>query len=426
MNTQWNALLLLPSKIKSSVFYGWVVVSASLVISALFFGTRYSFGVFFKSIANEFDLTRTGTSIIFSIYMVLCPIFAILGGWALDKYGPRVVVFLMGLFTSLSLLLTSQTNYSWQLFVVYSLILAIGTGPAYSVLMSTTTRWFHKKRGLALGITGSGGGLGTMIMAPLAAHLIGSFDWRTAYAVLALIVGLGILPSSLLLRKDPAEIGLLCDGSKLTPNKTVVPNSKDDANTLSLSLAEAFKARSFWFLWIVWLSFALCLHLVLTHIVPYVTDAGISATEAALVLGLINIMSIPGRLLMGGISDRIGRKVSAIICALLQIGAMMWLAWARKLWAFYFFAAVYGFAFGGFDIPVTALIGDIFGLYSLGAIMGVLDVGWGIGAAIGPALGGLIFDLTASYSSAIFIGALAMVVASLFVGLTKQEISKSI
>jgi len=160
--------------------------------------------------------------------------------------------------------------------------------------------------------------------------------------------------------------------------------------------------------------------------VSYVTDAGISATKAALVLGFMSSISIPGRLLVGGVSDKIGRKVSAIICALLQIGAMIWLAWAKELWMFYLFAAVYGFAFGGFDIPITALIGDIFGLHSLGAIMGVLVVGWGIGAAIGPAVGGLIFDATESYFTAIIIGASAMMVATLFDALTKQEISKGI
>ena len=136
------------------------------------------------------------TSSIFSTYMVLCPVFAILGGRVLDRYGPRLLVLLMGGFTGLSLLLTGRANSSWQLFLAYSVIFAIGTGPGYSVLMSTTSRWFEKKRGLALAITASGGGLGTIVLAPFAAYLIGSFDWRTAFAVLGLLVGLGIAPLS--------------------------------------------------------------------------------------------------------------------------------------------------------------------------------------------------------------------------------------
>jgi MFS family permease len=416
----------LPSKTKGRLFYGWIVVGSSFIIFALIFGTRYCFGVFFKSLGNEFGLTRTATSIIFSMYMMLCPVFAIVAGWVLDRYGPRAIVFSMGFFGGLSLLLTSQATSSWQLFVTYSVIFAIGTGPTYSVLMSTVSRWFEKKRGLALGITGSGGGVGTIVLALCAAYLIAKFDWRTAYIVLGLIVGLGIIPLSVLVKKDPAEIGIFPDGVNIPAGRQVVMNGEDTSDTGSLTVAQAFGTRDFWFLGIVWLSFSLCLHLVLTHIVPYGTDVGISATEAAVILGLIGSISIPGRLVIGGVSDRIGRKASALICAMLQIGAMIWLTWARELWMFYLFAIVYGFAFGGFDILVTALIGDIFGLHSLGTIMGMLVVGWGIGAAFGPAVGGLIFDVFQNYFMAFMIGALAMMVAASFIALTKKEIGKSV
>jgi len=90
------------SKTNGRLFYGWIVVTASFVIFALILGSRYCFGVFFKSIGNEFNLTRMATSSIFSIYMVLCPVFAMIGGRVLDRYGPRLVVFSMSVFTGLS------------------------------------------------------------------------------------------------------------------------------------------------------------------------------------------------------------------------------------------------------------------------------------------------------------------------------------
>ena len=91
---------------------------------------------------------------------------------------------------------------------------------------------------------------------------------------------------------------------------------------------------------------------------------------------------------------------------------------------FYVFSIVYGFALGGFDVPITALIGDIFGVQSLGEIMGVLVIGWGLGAAIGPAVGGLIFDATENYIMAFMIGALAMIVATLFIASIRHRIIK--
>ena len=237
-------------------------------------------------------------------------------------------------------------------------------------------------------------------------------------------MGLGIAPLSMLLKKDPAEIGLLPDGDGILPDITKAANIENNSHTGSVNLTQALRTRNFWFLGIVWLSFSFCLHLVFTHIVPYITDTSVSAAEAAIVLGLIGSLSIPGRLMMGVVSDRTGRKTSAMICGLLQIGAMVWMAWAREVWMFYLFAIVYGFASGGFDIPVTALIGDIFGVQSLGEIMGVLIIGWGLGAAIGPAVGGFIFDVTENYFVAFMIGALSMMVATSCVTIIKHEISE--
>ncbi|MFC1995261.1 MFS transporter [Chloroflexota bacterium] len=414
-----------PSRPRDKLFYGWVIIATCFIINALAFGTRYSFGVFFKSIEGEFSLNRVATSGIFSVYMVLASAFEVLGGWALDRFGPRIVVLLMGLFIGLSLLLTSQTTCAWQLFITYSLLLAIGTGPSYTVAMATISRWFDKKRGVALGIAGAGIGLGTLVMAPLATYLIANFEWRVSYIVIGLITGLILISLSRLMRRDPGVIGVLPDGLKPDSTKIEIENDQGATQSVSFSLLQALRTRSFWFFGSVWLMWGLCLHLVLTHVIPHATDMGISATKAAVILSLIGGISIPGRLIMGVVSDRIGRKVSAAICALLQAGAMVWLIGAQDLWMFYLFALVYGLGYGGFDPPTLALIGDIFGLRHIGVIMGAMFVGWGIGAAIGPALGGFLFDISNNYSIAFIIGSASMLAAALLVVLIKPVTQKN-
>ena len=142
-------------------FYGWVVVASFLIIGTTLFGIRLTFGVFFKSIETQFDLSRTVTSAILSANLILGGACAILGGWALDRFGPKRVLSLMAIFTGLSLFLTGRTAAPWQLFLTYSLLLALGTGPAYVAVMSTVSRWFDKKRGLwcwALPARGTGWG----------------------------------------------------------------------------------------------------------------------------------------------------------------------------------------------------------------------------------------------------------------------------
>jgi MFS family permease len=171
----------------------------------------------------------------------------------------------------------------------------------------------------------------------------------------------------------------------------------------------------------MWLFFGFDLLLVLTHIVPHATDLGFSAGEAATVLSLMGGMSIVGKVLMGKVSDSISRKTAAIACSLLQGGATIWLIWSQDLWMFYLFAAAFGFAYGGIVPVVAALTSDIFGLRNIGTIIGVLNVGWGLGAAIGPAIGGFIFDVRDSYFIAFLLGGTAMLIAAMLISLVRAE-----
>jgi len=295
----------------------------------------------------------------------------------------------------------------------------MGTGPLYVVPMSAVSRWFDKKRGLALGLSSLGIGLGMVIMAPFATYLITNFDWHTAYLIIGLIAWLVVVPLSRLLRKDPCEIGALPDGLK--SYRQEVKSKESNIQLINSSLWQVLRTRSFWLLVSTWFLFASCLFLVLTHLVPHVTDIGFSAGEAAVVLSLIGIASIPGRLVMGIVSDRVGRKSAIIICTLLESGAMIWLIWAQDLWMFFLFALIFGFAYSGFGSSMAAIIGDTFGLRQIGTIFGLLEVGFGVGAAIGPAIGGLIFDISHSYTIAFLIGAVVMLAVTLLLTLIRQE-----
>jgi len=408
--------------IKDKLFYGWVVVIASFIIILIVLGIRFSFGVFFKSLANEFGLTRAETSGVYSAYMLLCAVFAIVSGWAVDKFSPRILIGFMGLFTGLSLILTSQAHSLWQLFVVYSLLLAVGTGGVYGVNTSTVIRWFHNKRGVAIGLTTSGMGLGTLMMAPFAAYLIATLGWRMSFIVMGMIAWGLIIPMALLLRKEPSEMGLLPYGAESNGTKIGGSNGvQGSTRPTGFSLSHAFQTRNFWCLGFAWLLSPLCMYMVMTHIVPHGTDVGISAMEAATILSLIGAMNIPGRLLMGRISDSLGRKATAVTCPLFLAGAIISLIYSKDLWMFYLFAVVFGFFFGGLSTVTTAMIGDTFGLRSIGIIMGTFSAGWALGAAMGPFIGGLVYDISNSYSVAFSICAAAMIMVTLLLALTKQE-----
>ncbi|MFC1904111.1 MFS transporter [Chloroflexota bacterium] len=407
------------SRLKDKLYYGWVVVVILFISGITIWGVRNSFGVFFKSIESDFGLTRALTSAVFSTQMLFGGIFSVLSGWAFDRYGPRIILLLMGLSAGFGLLLTSQASSSWQLFLTYSLLLAMGTGPIWIVPMSTVSRWFDKRRGLAMGIATLGVGLGPMIMAPFATYLITNFDWRVAFIALGVIIWLVVIPLSRFLKRDPSEIGTLSHGVK-----SYSGDASAKADTLQpggLSLSQAFRTRSFWLIIFSFFLFASNFALVLTHLVPHVTDTGFSAAQGATVLSISGGAAVVGRILMGIVSDRFGRRLTVMVCMLLNASAMTLLLWTSDLWMFYLFAIVYGYAWGGSGPCMAALVGDTFGVGKIGSILGLMDAGFSVGAAIGPVMGGLIFDVSHSYFVAFSYGVAAMLMVTLLISLVRRE-----
>jgi MFS transporter, OFA family, oxalate/formate antiporter len=394
---------------RNKIFYGWIVILACFSINAVIHGIRYSFGVFFKSLSGEFVLSRTATAGISSVYWVLCAVFGLVGGILMDKAGPRKIMFPMGLITALSLIATSQAAAGWQLYFTYSLILSAGTGAVYSVLMTTAQRWFHKRRGTAVGIVSSGVGVGTLIMTPLTGWLIDRFTWRPTYLGLGIITGMIIVGFTFLLRRDPAGSGLQPDGIGETSASAV---SDGRAGAGGMNLSQAFRNRNYWLLAGVWILWSFSLMLIMTHLVPYMTDTGITMTTAALVSGLIGLISIPGRLSSGWISDHLGRKPTILIALILQAIALWLLAWSHQIWLFYIFAILFGLGYGGLDPVTIALIGDIFGVRNLGRITGTLTFFWALGACAGSTAGGLIYDSVHSYFPAFILIGVFLILAT--------------
>lgn len=387
---------------------------ASMVIVLISFGLRYSFGVFFNSLEAEFELSRAATSSLFSVYMLLACVVSIAGGWSLDKYGPKKVVLFMGMSTGLSLLLSSQASAAWQLYITYSVMQAFGTGALYTIANSTTSRWFVKKRGLAVGITSSAGGIGGVVLAPFSALLLLNFDWRISFIILGAVALIILIPSSRLLKRDPSEIGLLPDGIVTEVNSVRSLNVEPGSQQYGLTLSESCKTRQFWFIALIWLFVGMSSQMIITHLVPHIVDLDISAIDAAFVISLVSVGAILGRIIDGRLSDTVGRKPLAIVNGIIQIVALISLIFIRELWMFWVFALLFGYGWGGLGAQITLLVGDIFGLRSIGANMGTLTSSWNIGAAIGPAIGGLVFDITGNYSAAFAIAASGLLIATVF------------
>jgi MFS family permease len=401
------------------IFYGWKIVNSLFWMNAILMGSVFIFGVFFKSLETEFNMSRTTTSLIVSVYMIAMAGVAILAGWALDHYGPKRIVLIMAFLNGLGLLLTSQVFAAWQFFISYSLLLALGSGATYVVSMPLILRWFEQKRGLASGITMAGTGIGQVILAPLTTFFIVNFGWRAGFIALAMISWVIVIPLSFVLKSDPSEIGLLPDGRhsdygvKTSTEKVIVP-------PVGFSVISVFKTSSFWFIIILNFLMGVCVMMVSTHVVPHITDIGFSAVQAAAVISIMGIMAIVGNFFGGLITDRVGAKRTVIVTALVMAIVMAWLAHINSLWQIYLFAVIFGLAKGGIVPSAGILYGQAFKVTHISKIMGMIFSSWAIGAAIGPFIGGALFDLKGNYTLAFWVSAIAMVIGALMAILVKR------
>jgi MFS family permease len=380
-------------------YYGWVIVTVCSMSMAIAYGILYSYSVFFKPIAAQFNWDRATVSSIYSLAMVFRGAVTIPIGWMADRYGAMKLTAFCGVMMGVGLMLASRVTELWQFYIVYGLMVSTGLSGAYTIGSAVTSGWFQRKRGLALGLVAAGSGLGTLALVPLAQYLISVFNWSRAFAIIGAGAGFITIATAFLLKPAPPQKGKTGD--------SVV--SADRILSSNAGLRSAILSKHMLILVITFSLINFCIQLIMIHLVNYATDLGISSFQAAGFLGIIGIVSIIGRLFMGGASDRIGTYQSLIICGILLLASLIVLFFDTSPRGFYLFAVLFGFSYGG-EIPqLPMLIAQIFGIRSMAALMGIVVFIGTIGGALGPWVGGKVYDVTQNYHFAFAIAAAASV-----------------
>lgn len=373
------------------MFYGYVIVTAAFVIQVIAWGINNSFGVFFNPLLAEFGWLRATVSGAASLSFLVHGFVSIFMGGLNDRFGPRMIMSGCGVILGMGYVLMATVSAVWQLYLLFGVVVGVGLSGMDVLLLSTIARWFTKKRGTMSGIIKVGTGVGMVIMPLFMNWLIISYGWRSSFAVLGVMILVFILTLGQFLVRDPAKKGQLPDHE---PEPAI---GRQESVEQGLVLQEAVQTRQFWTVCAVYFIILVCVYTILMHIVQHAIDLGISASDAAAILAMIGGASIGGRLLVGMGSDRIGNRRALLICLSLLFAGLMWLHAAKTLWMFYVFAAVHGFAHGGFFALSSPLVAGLFGIRSHGVIFGFVIFSSTIGGAIGPVLAGHIFDVSGSY-----------------------------
>jgi MFS family permease len=373
------------------LFYGWFVVAAAFTVMMIGFGSAYTFSAFVESLQADFGASRGSVSLVFSLAGFLYFALGVVSGPLADRFGSRRLAVAGMILIGLGLALASVARSLTEVYIAYGLGVGLGVGASYVPAIGAVQRWFVKRRGFASGLAVSGIGVGTLVMPPLAAWLIDSGGWRSAYlilGILAAVVGTGM---ALLIENDPRDRGLAPDGD-------AVQAGASSAVSTGFTVREAVRSRQFIGLYVSCVICSFGVFVPFVHLVPYAIDHGVSKSTAVLLLGVIGIGSTAGRFFLGGLADRMGRRLALLTMYFGMAAALAIWAVATGVWALAAFAFAYGVFYGGWVAVLPAVVMDYFGGRNVSGIIGILYTSVGIGTLIGPSAAGFAFDLSHSYT----------------------------
>ena len=381
-------------------YYPWVVIGIAFLTVGVAFGTRNAFAVFLIAVIEEFHWSRGLASGALMLGSVVWTLAAPIIGILLDRFGPRVVLTGGSIIMAMGFVVSGLAHTVAEFYLGMGIFVGIGFAALPMTSQATfLSNWFIRKRGMAIGLSASGIGLGILFIVPATQWLIATFGWRAAFFVLAGLLVIVIAPLNYFFqRQKPEEMNLKPDFGD-SPSQASARHVKA-AGADGPSVNEALRTWRFWAFAFGVLAGAIPLHMVLIHQVAAVSDAGFSKELAALGLGFIGLFTAPAMIFMGLLADRIGRqRAYALGSASLMVGILllMLISDARQNWLFYLFPPFIAFGFSSRQSLYPTIAADLFHGKSFGAIIGAVALFIGAGAGIGPWLGGVIHDLTGSY-----------------------------
>ncbi len=385
-----------------SIFYGWFllpVAGLGLFLSGP--GQTYNISVFVDPIMEDTGWSRTLISSIYTAGSMSASVTMIIVGRLLDKYGARIMLSSVALLFGFALLYMGTIDKPLELYVGFTLLRTLGQGSLILIPTTLVSIWFVRLRGKATSLSTLGLSLSQAILPIFTLTLVMHFGWRSAWSLLALIVWISLIPTTLLIvRRSPESIGSVPDGISNTESNQFNPTSTLD-NESDWTVKEALSTRTFWLLLFAGSSQSLITTALIFHQVSIFATKGLDANLAALTITLMAIFSLLGNLFSGYLTDKFpNRYIMVISNALTLIGMILVLYISNPSHAL-IYGGLMGFGSGIYMNVTTVIWPNYFGRTHLGTIRGVATTSMVASAAMGPMPFGILFDITGSYSLSI-------------------------
>ncbi len=388
--------------------YGWVIVLVGASMTCIGMGALFTLPVFLQPISDDMGWSKTGIS--FSMTVAFLVMGAAGFGWGAlsDKIGARPVLLIGNALLGLGLIMASRSTSVLEFQIWYGAVIGIAGGSFFPPLIATTVGWFEKHRSLAVSLVSVGIGVAPMTVAPFSRWLISTYEWREAQLIIGVAVLVLLTPMSLLIRRPPAVPVDVTD----TPQPMAAAAQPRPSN---LTVGQALRTPQFIVLTLVFFACCACHSGPIFHTVSFAQLCGIAPVFAVTIYSVEGVGGLFGRVVLGLAGDKFGVKPTLIVGLLIQaVGAGAYL-YAANLEFFYTVAFIFGFAYGGVMPLYAVLARDYFGPNIMGAVFGAAAMVSSLGMALGPAIGGWIYDTWNAYTG--------LYVASFAVGLGAAAIA---
>jgi MFS family permease len=386
---------------RSHLHPAWIVVFAVALTMMTASGVRTAFGVYVKPMEVEFGWSRAALSEVAAMSLLLLGVVSPLAGRLADRWGGRRVMTLSIVLLGAGAISSAFVSRLWHVYVTAGILMALGSsGAGLAAGSAVIARWFESRRGVAFGLASSAISLGQLGIIPLAAAITLSYGWRTSYFVLGLGLLAFVLPVAAgFIRNAPEERGIQPYGATEPLRTSAEIGALRRAGRMSLLDAAQFPQ-----LWLLMGTQFACgytsLGMILTHFMPHTLEHGFTEIQASVALGVMGAMNVVGTIASGWICDRFGRcgplaTFYAVRGVSLLLLPYVWTVPALHLWA-----VIFGLNYFSTVPPTTTLTVNIFGRHSVGELSGWIFFAHQVGAALGAALAGWVFEATGTYTTA--------------------------
>jgi MFS family permease len=385
---------------KPRLYYGWIVVAIGFFTMMLTMGIFFSSGVLFAAIIADHGWSRASASLPFSLALITYAGTAWLAGRLFDRYGPRRLFPLGAICLGIGVIVSARTHEPWQLCLSWGLLVAQGYNLAgFAPHLALAALWFSRRRGIATGMMLSGASVGALVIVPTAQYLVNAYGWRLAYTLLGSAAMVCLVPlNAIWQHHKPADLGLHPDGVTAPPARPHPSASMSSA--LPWTLWRAMGTSRFWWLFVLVCALGWSSNITSVHQIAHMISSGFPSLLAASIVGLLSLFRALSSTVCGGLSDRFGREVifslGTLLCCI-GLALLVLLGKPASAWVLYGYALTYGLGNGVFASVYAAATADLFLGPSLGTILGVLELGWGLGGFAGSWVGGYWYDRWGGY-----------------------------